>query len=119
MRIKVIFAIGLFCVAAAANAMTAQTFYTKALALKRQGNLAILSSDYRLLKSEIQVAAKSVKAENATAAANGKPLYCAPANVKIDPDQVIAAFGAIPASRRKTMTVRAAWREIAIRKYPC
>jgi hypothetical protein len=119
MRINGILVIGLLFVATAANAMTAQTFYTKATALKRQGYSAMFSSDLKLLTNEMKAAVKSVKAENAVAKANGKPLYCAPDNVQINSDEVIAAFGAIPASRRKNMSVRAAWREISIRKYPC
>ncbi len=119
MRVKLILALGLITLATAANAMTADTFYKKAAYLKRQGFTAMFSSDARLLKTEIQAAVKSVKAENATATANGRPLYCPPAKVDIDPNEVINAFGAIPEKRRKKMTVRAAWREIAIRKYPC
>ncbi len=119
MRVKLILAFSLITLATAANAMTADTFYKKASYLKQQGITAMFSSDYRLLKSEMQVAVKSVKAENATATANGKPLYCPPPKVEINPDEVITAFGAIPANRRKKMSVRAAWREIAIRKYPC
>ena len=119
MRTKLIPTLSLIMLATAANAMTANTFYYKATALKKQGFTAMFSSDYQLLKSEMQVAVKSVKAENTTAAASGKPLYCAPAKLEIDSNEVISAFGAIPEKRRKKMTVRAAWREIAIRKYPC
>lgn len=106
-------------VATAANAMTAETFYVKASALKRQGISAMLSSDFSVLKSEMEKAVKSVKAENAAAKAKGKPLYCAPEKVAIKSDEVIAEFGKIPRDRRKRLTVRGAWREIAMRKYPC
>jgi hypothetical protein len=119
MRAKLLLAFVLLSTAISANAMSAQTFYAKALVLQRQGYTAIFSSDYHALKAEIEVAAKSVKAENDAAKAKGKALYCPPAKVKIDADKVIREFGAIPVSRRKQITVRAAWREIAIRKYPC
>jgi hypothetical protein len=119
MRVKLSLALGLLCLPMAAFAMTADTFYNKAVALKKQGVAAMFSSDVTLLKNEMKAAVKSVKAENVAAKANGKPLYCAPEKVDIEAGEVIKEFGAIPASRRKKMSVRAAWREIAIRKYPC
>jgi hypothetical protein len=104
----------------AAFAMDADTFYTKGLALQKRGMAAMFSSDLKVVMSELKAAATSVKAENDTAKANGAPIYCAPAKPqKMSPEQLLAEFGKIPAARRKTQTVRAAWREIAIRKYPC
>jgi hypothetical protein len=119
MGARLLFALGLLSFSTAAQAMTADTFYNKAVHLKKQGMAAIFSSDVTVLKKEMQAAVKSVKAENAAAAAKGVPLYCAPPKVAINSDEVITEFGNIPAQRRKNMSVRAAWREIAIRKYPC
>jgi hypothetical protein len=119
MRLKVMIGIGAVFIASAANAMTAETFYVKASALQRQGISAMFSSDFSVLKSEMEKAVKSVKAENAAAKAKGRPLYCAPEKVAIKSDEVITEFGKIPKERRKKLTVRGAWREIAIRKYPC
>jgi hypothetical protein len=119
MRAKLLLALGLLSLPIAAHAMTAETFYKKASYLKKQGIAAMFSSDVTLLTNEMKAAVKSVKAENAAATAKGKPLYCAPEKVDIEADEVIKEFGAIPQQRRKKMSVRAAWREIAIRKYPC
>jgi hypothetical protein len=34
-------------------------------------------------------------------------------------EQALTEFGKIPQQRRKAMTVRQAWRDILIRKFPC
>jgi hypothetical protein len=106
--------------ATAASAMDADTFYAKGLALQKKGMAAIFSSDLKIVMSEFKAAAISVKAENDTAKAAGNPVYCAPAKPqKMSADQLLAEFARIPASRRKIQSVKAAWREIVIRKYPC
>jgi hypothetical protein len=70
--------------------------------------------------SEFKAAATSVKTENDAAKAKGNPIYCAPAKPKkMTAEQLLAEFGSIPTSRRKSQTVKAAWREIVVRKYPC
>ncbi len=106
--------------ATALQAMDADTFYTKSIALQKKGMAAMFSSDLKPVMSEIQGAIKSVKAENDTAKAAGKPIYCPPATrAKMSSDQLLAEFGKIPAAQRKAMTVKAAWRSIMVRKYPC
>jgi hypothetical protein len=121
MKNKVMFAMVLICLSAsAAQAMDAESFYAKALTLKKQGMSAMFSKDLKPVMSEFQNAAKSVKAENDKAKVAGNPIYCAPAKPqKMTTDQFLAEFGKIPQSRRQQMTVRQAWREIVIRKYPC
>jgi hypothetical protein len=100
-------------------AMDAETFYAKGVALKKQGMGALFSSDLSVLQKEMKAAGVSVKAENAKAKAAGKPLYCPPAQTKMDAEQALGEFGKIPQERRKALTVRQAWREILIRKFPC
>ncbi len=110
----------MFLGASAANAMDADTFYIKGLALQKKGMAAMFSSDLKVVMAEFKTASTSVKAENDAAKAKGAPLYCAPAKPqKMSPDQLLAEFGRIPATRRKSQTVKSAWREIVIRKYPC
>ena len=46
-----------------AHAMDIQTFLTKADALKAKGMMALFSSDYKLLKSEIQTQSESLRSE--------------------------------------------------------
>ena len=111
--------LAMIAVAVPATAMDAETFYTKGVALKAKGVGALFSSDLKLLQKEMQAAGASVKAENAKAKASGKPLYCPPAQAKMNAEQALAEFGKIPQERRKAMTVRQAWRDILIRRFPC
>ncbi len=103
----------------AAYAMDAETFYTKSVALQKKGMLAVFSGDVKLLMGEFKTASAAVRAENEKAKADGHPLYCAPEKSKISSDQIVAEFATIPASHRKELTVKGAWKEIVIRKYPC
>jgi hypothetical protein len=120
MKLNAIIAI-IVCVAlpAAAFAMDADTFYRKASALQKLGPSAVLSQDLQPVMAEIKLAGQAVKAENEKAKAAGKPLYCVPKNVKMTPEDGLRALGTIPAARRKTLTVRQAWRETLIKRYPC
>lgn len=119
MKIRYLAALPLLFVAGAASAMTAHSFYVRGTALKNQGVAALLTSEYRILRAEAEAANTSVKAENERAKANGRALFCAPAKVEINADQLLAEFRKIPETRRRAISVRQAWREIAIRKYPC
>jgi hypothetical protein len=115
---QVVLALAL-AVAGPAFAMDAETFYAKGVVLKKKGVGALFSSDLKLLQKEMQTAGASVKAENQKAKASGKPLYCPPKQATMDAEQALAEFGKIPQERRKAMTVRQAWRDILIRKFPC
>lgn len=111
--------LALIAVGSPALAIDADTFYTKGVALKKKGVGAIWSSDLKLLQKEMKVAGASVKAENDKAKAAGTPLYCPPTKASMNAEQALAEFGKIPQQRRKTMTVRQAWRDILIRRFPC
>ena len=102
-----------------AQAMDAESFYTKAVALKKQGMKAIFSSDLKPMVTVFKDAADSVKAENEKARDDGKPLFCAPKKYRLTADQFLLEFSKIPQERRRSQTVRAAWREIVIRRFPC
>ena len=115
----VVLALAMFAMAGPVFGMDADTFYAKGVALKKKGIGALLSSDLKLLQKEIRNAGSAVKAENQKAKAAGKPLYCPPAKASINADQTLAEFGKIPQERRKSMTVRQAWRDILIRRFPC
>lgn len=99
--------------------MDAHSFYVRGTALKKMGTAAVLTSDFRTLKAEAEAADKAVRAENARARGQGKPLFCPPAKVEMSAEQLLAEFRNIPEKRRRALTVRQAWREIAIRKFPC
>jgi hypothetical protein len=102
-----------------ARAMDAETFFVKALALKKKGMSAMFSKDLKPMVRVFEAAADSVKAENERARAAGNPLFCAPKKYRLTADQFIAEFSRIPQERRRTQTVREAWREIVIRRFPC
>ncbi len=104
---------------AVAEAMDAETFYTKAVALKKKGMKAMFSSDLKPMVTVFKSAADSVKAENEKARSSGTPLFCAPKKYRLTADQFLSEFGKIPQERRRNQTVREAWREIVIRRFPC
>ena len=105
--------------AGSAWAMDAQTFYAKALALNKMGAAAVATSDFRLLTAEIKSADAALEQDNKRAKSQGKAIYCPPAKAGIGANELIAEFGKIPKNRRSKITVRQAWREIAVRKFPC
>lgn len=120
MKIKLLLASGaLLSCAVPACAMDAETFYVKALALKKKGVGAMFSKDLKPMMRHFESAADSVKAENEKARAAGSPLYCAPKKYRLTAEQFLGEFSRIPQSRRRTQTVREAWREIVIRRFPC
>lgn len=102
-----------------AHAMDAETFYVKAVALKKKGMGAMFSKDLKPMARLFETAADSVKAENEKAKSAGTPLFCAPKKYRLTADQFISEFGRIPQERRRIQTVRDAWREIVIRRFPC
>lgn len=104
----------------AANAMDVATFLVKADALQKKGMLALMSSDYKLLKAEIETNAKILRAERLAAErARRRPAYCPPAKQSLDSDEILAAFRSIPAAQRPRVQVKDALRALLVRKYPC
>ncbi len=120
MKLKLLLASSVLLLCPAmAQAMDAESFYVKAVALKKKGMAAAFSKDLKPMMTVFKSAAESVKAENLKARADGAPLFCPPAKYRLTADQFISEFSRIPQERRRTQTVRAAWREIVIRRFPC
>ena len=119
MKFALLLATGLLLGAIPANAMDAETFFVKAVALKKKGMGAVFTKDLKPMIRVFEAAAESVKAENDFARAIGAPLFCAPKKYRLTADQFISEFGRIPKERRQIQSVRDAWREIAIRRFPC
>jgi hypothetical protein len=120
MKLKLLFAGGaLLLCATSVSAMDAETFYVKAIALKKKGMAAMFSKDLKPMVNLFETAANSVKAENERAKSAGSPLYCAPKKYRLTADQFLSEFSKIPQERRRAQTVREAWREIVIRRFPC
>ncbi len=119
MKFAVLLAGGALLCAVPATAMDAETFFVKAVALKKRGMGAMFASDLKPMIRIFEAAANSVKAENEAARSAGSPLFCAPKKYRLTADQFIVEFGRIPKERRRLQTVRDAWREIVIRRFPC
>ena len=119
MKFAVLIASGALLCAVPAQAMDAETFYVKALALKKKGMGAVFSKEIKPMARLLQAAAESVKAENEQAHAAGKPLFCVPKKYRMTAEQFLESFAGIPQERRRIQTVRDAWREIVIRRFPC
>lgn len=119
MKYAVLVASGALLCAVPANAMDAETFFVKAIALQKRGMGAVFAKDLKPMIRLFEAAAESVKAENEAARAAGTPLFCAPKKYRLSADQFIGEFSKIPRVRRQTQTVREAWREIVIRRFPC
>jgi hypothetical protein len=104
----------------AAQAMDVATFLVKADALQKKGVMALMSSDYKLLKSEIETNAAALRAERLAAErARRKPAYCPPAKQSLTSGEILAAFRSIPAAQRPRVQVKDALRALMARKYPC
>lgn len=119
MKYLPLFAGGALLLAVPAQAMDAETFYVTAVSLKKKGMAAMFSKELKPMVRIFEAAADSVKAENEQARAAGTPLFCAPKKYRLTAEQFIGEFSRIPKERRRTQTVRDAWREIVIRRFPC
>lgn len=119
MKYAVLMVMGALLYAAPANAMDAETFFVRAVALQKKGMAAVFAKDLKPMIRIFEEAAKSVKAENEAARAAGSPLFCAPKKYRLNAEQFIGEFSRIPRERRQVQSVRDAWREIVIRRFPC
>ena len=119
MKFALLLATGVLLTSIPANAMDAETFFVKAVALKKKGMGAVFAKDLKPMIRVFEAAAESVKAENDVARAIDAPLFCAPKKYRLTAVQFISEFGRIPKERRQIQSVRDAWREIAIRRFPC
>jgi len=102
---------------AAANAMSVTDFLAKADALRARGILAALSPDIALLKAVVEDAGAHYRAD----ASSRPPRSCPPAKGqgRVDSTEVIAAFRAIPLAQRSTTTVRVAFTDFMVGRFPC
>jgi hypothetical protein len=104
----------------AAQAMDVATFLAKADALQKKGMMALMSSDYKLLKNEVVAQSQMLRSERLAAQRAGrKPAYCPPAKSDLGSSEILAAFRTIPAAQRPRIQVRDALRALLARKYPC
>ncbi len=103
-----------------AQAMLVSTFLAKADALQKKGMMALMSSDYKLLKKEIVTHSQTLRAERQAAEkAKRRPAYCPPAKSGLNSGEILAAFRSIPAAQRPRTDVKDALRALLARKFPC
>jgi hypothetical protein len=103
-----------------ASAMDVATFLAKADALQKKGMMALMSSDYKLLKNEIIAHSQTLRNERLAAQRSGRrPAYCPPAKQGLGSPEILAAFRSIPAAQRPRTDVKDALRALLARKYPC
>jgi hypothetical protein len=104
----------------AAQAMDVATFLAKADALQKKGMMALMSSDYKLLKGEIETQGAALRSERLAAErARRRAAYCPPAKQSLTSKEILAAFRTIPAAQRPRIQVKDALRALMARKYPC
>jgi hypothetical protein len=104
-----------------AQSMPVSTFLAKSESLKKQGRLALTSSDLKLLKSEVSSSAAAYVGDVNAARKAGKVTYgCPPADstMSLTLDQLIAYFYAIPPNQRR-MSVKTAFYALMKKRFPC
>ena len=108
------------CMAGAAQAMTVQEFLAKAAGLQARGPLAMLSSDYTLMQTEMRSSFASLREERLAARAAGRrQAYCPAGPATLDMQEQLVAMTAVPVALRSRTQVREALRAALARKYPC
>ena len=102
----------------AAQAMTVAEFLGKAEALQARGFTAMFSSDIGLLKAEIKSASTAYRAD---VDAGRPPRSCPPpkGTVKTSSDELLAAFRTLPVAERTRLSVRSAFANYMVKRFPC
>ena len=105
---------------APAQAMDVATFLAKADGLEKQGVLALMSEDYKLLKTEVQTASAQLRAERLAAQrAKRRPAFCPPQEAGLTPSEILAHLRTVPPAQRRRTQVKDSLRTLLARKYPC
>ncbi|TFI59180.1 hypothetical protein E2493_06560 [Sphingomonas parva] len=105
---------------AAADAMNVATFLEKGEPLMKKGAFALFSSDFKLLKREIEQASAQLRTERLAAEKAGrKPSYCPPAKSGLSPEEIMAGMRAVPVTQRQRADVKDGLRIALVRKFPC
>src|SRR5205085_11751119 len=123
MRSAVIAAVlALVPAAASAQAMNADQFYRRAVALQHKGMLAVFSrGEIKSLMGEAQAAAKQA-AENRRAAvkAGQAPRFCPPTgSFSMNDKDLMAHLSALPAAERGRIDMTEAMTRLFAAKFPC
>ena len=99
--------------------MSVATFIAKADALRAKGFMALLSSDYKVLKAEGTAAGLAYRSQLRAERAAGRPSSCPPTPAKVDSNMVMAHLRSYPAAARPRITMKVAMAELFARTWPC
>lgn len=101
------------------GAMSVATFLAKADALRAKGPFALMSSDYKLLKAEVNGAAQAYRVRLKGEQAAGRPSSCPPARAPFNSDDVMAQMRSYPPTHRAQTSVATAVADLFVARYPC
>ena len=108
-------------VAASAQAMNAEYFHQRSLALKAKGAAAVFSmGEVKKLIGEAQRAGQAARERRLAEVAAGKPARaCPPEKASMDSNEFMRRLGAIPAAERQRIDMTEAMTRITIARFPC
>jgi len=104
---------------AAGGGISVAEFLAKAGALKAKGPLALLSKDYKLLKSEGEAAGALYQARLAKERERGKASSCPPPRARPSNGQFLDYLRSYPVAARTGTLMRTAMADYFVRAYPC
>ncbi len=102
--------------------MRLDIFREKAARLERRSAQALVSSDFGLLKGEVEAASELYRERiDADRAAGRAPHSCLPerGGVRLGLDDLLAHFRSYPAARRPSISVSRAFFDMMARRFPC
>ncbi len=100
--------------------MSVATFLAKADGLKAKGMMALTSPDMGKIKAEMKSVTTGYRAQlQADRAAGRKPHSCPGPKSKMDSEELMGHFRAIPAAQRATTSVKTGFYGLMKKKYPC
>jgi hypothetical protein len=100
--------------------MSVATFLAKADGLKAKGMAAVASPDMGKIRAEMKTVTTGYRAQlQSDRAAGRKPHSCPAAKSKMDSEELMGHFRAIPAAERAKTSVKTAFYGLMKKKYPC
>ncbi len=104
---------------AAPGDISVANFLAKADALQAKGAMALLSSDYKLLKSEGQAAGQAYRLRLKDERVAGKPSSCPPQPAPVNSNTLIAHLRTYPVEHRGHISLKNAMADLFVKTWPC
>lgn len=99
--------------------MSVAVFMAKAAALEAKGALALFSSDFSVLKTEVASSAQAFRRQIKAEAASGKPSACPPERAALTSDDILVQMRGYPVDARPRILVSVAIADLIRKRYPC